>query len=160
EVFPSTRATPDELRTALSSADIVHVAAHGEHQPQSPMFSSLQMAGGPVFAYEFDQTKQIAPHVVLSACNLGQSTVRAGEEALGLTSVLLHLGTRCVVAGVARLNDDLAAHVMVRYHRRLAAGRDTAEALAEAAESDSGQLAPFQCFGASWSAPQPEPATS
>lgn len=153
EVLTGAAATPARLRTALSSADLVHVAAHGEHQPESPMFSSLQMAGGPAFAYEFDQTKQIAQHVVLSACNLGQTTVRAGEESLGLTSVLLHLGTQCVVAGVARVNDDLAAHVMVRYHRRLAAGQDAAVALAEAAEAESSGVAPFVCFGASWAAP-------
>ena len=36
-------------------------------------------------------------HVVLSACELGQATVRPGEESLGLTSVLLQLGARCVV---------------------------------------------------------------
>jgi len=34
---------------------------------------------------------------------------------LGLTSVLLHLGTRSVIAGVARVDDDVAAEVMVRY---------------------------------------------
>jgi len=152
-VLTGSSATPDELRTALSTSDLVHVAAHGEHQPESPMFSSLQMAGGPVFAYEFDQTAHIAQHVVLSACNLGQATVRAGEESLGLTSVLLHLGTQCVVAGVARVNDDIAAHVMVRYHHRVASGQDTAVALAEAVGSEAGPSAPFVCFGASWTAP-------
>lgn len=153
KVLTGAEASPAELRAALSTSDLVHVAAHGEHQPESPMFSSLQMAGGPAFAYEFDQNVQIAQHVVLSACNLGQATMRAGEEALGLTSVLLHLGSQCVVAGVARVNDDLAAHVMLRYHRRLASGQDTAVALAEAVPSDPGLAAPFVCFGASWTAP-------
>jgi tetratricopeptide (TPR) repeat protein len=157
EVLTEADATPVQLRKALSTADVVHVAAHGEHQPESPMFSSLQLAGGPVFAYEFDQTRQIADHVILSACNLGQSTVRTGEESLGLTSVLLHLGTRCVVAGVARVNDGLAAQVMVRYHSRLAGGQDAAAALAEAVESDGPAAAPFVCFGAAWSA-TPSPA--
>lgn len=58
-----------------------------------------------------------------------------------------------MVAGVARVNDDLAAHVMVRYHHRLAAGQDAAVALAGATEGLSGGVAPFVCFGASWSPP-------
>ena len=35
-----------------------------------------------------------APCVVLSACELGLATVRPGDEALGLTSVLLPSGAR------------------------------------------------------------------
>lgn len=155
--WSGSEATPSALRAALSSADLVHVAAHGEHQAESPMFSCLHMDGGPVFAYEFDQTGQIAEHVVLSACSLGQATVRAGEESLGLTSVLLHLGSVCVVAGVARINDDLAARTMIGYHRRLASGSDSATALAEAIETagtgEGSATAPFVCFGASWASP-------
>ena len=67
--------------------------------------------------------------MVLSACELGQATVRPGDESLGLASVLLQLGARCVVSGVAEVADDLAAEVMVGYHRRLAGGSDSATAL-------------------------------
>ena len=131
ELWPRSRvrlgeeAGPAALRRSLATADIVHVAAHGVHEPQSPLFSSLRLTGGPVFAYELDQAAGLAPHVVLSACELGQATVRPGDESLGLTSVLLALGTRSVVAGVARIPDDVCAEVMVRYHRALAAGVDS-----------------------------------
>ena len=46
-------ATSDEVVRALGSARIVHLAAHGVHEAQSPLFSSVQMADGPVFAHEF-----------------------------------------------------------------------------------------------------------
>ncbi|PZS13984.1 MAG: hypothetical protein DLM57_15455, partial [Pseudonocardiales bacterium] len=72
-----------------------------------------------------------------------------GDEALGLTSVLLHLGTRSVVAGVARVGDDLAAETMIEYHRLLANGQDSAAALAQAASAARAPV-PFVCFGASW----------
>jgi CHAT domain-containing protein len=127
----------------------VHVAAHGAHIPQNPMFSSLQLADGALFAYELAE-EQVAPHVVLSACELGQATLRTGDEALGLTRVLLQLGTQCVVAGVSQVDDDAAAAVMVDYHRRLAAGADSATALAAATEH-AGDV-PFVCFGSSWRA--------
>jgi tetratricopeptide (TPR) repeat protein len=140
------------LTEAMAKCRIVHVAAHGVHQTENPLFSSLHLADGPLFAHELDQTARTPEHVVLSACELGLATVRPGDEALGLTSVLLHLGTRSVVAGVARVNDDVAADTMINYHTRLARGEDSAAALAGAlAAGDPDQVAPFVCFGAAWS---------
>ena len=92
----------------MPGSRILHLAAHGVHQTENPLFSSLRLVDGPLFAHELDQTANTPEHVVLSACELGLATVRPGDEALGLTSVLLHLGTRSVVAGVARVGDDVA----------------------------------------------------
>ena len=150
-VHTGAEARQDEFVAAMAEATVVHVAAHGEHQAENPLFSSIRLDDGPVFAYEFDQTARAADHVVLSACELGQATIRPGDEALGLTSVLLHLGTRSVVAGVARVHDDIAADVMVRYHQALASGLDSAQALADACAADDQQPAPFVCFGSTWS---------
>ncbi|HET9649055.1 MAG TPA: CHAT domain-containing protein, partial [Microlunatus sp.] len=143
-----------DLADALSRDTVVHVAAHGSHERQNPMFSSLQLTDGPLYAYEIAH-RRIAPHVVLSACELGQATTRPGDEALGLTRVLLHLGTQCVVAGVAQVADELAGQVMADYHSRLAAGDDSASALAAA--TATGDYAPFVCFGSAWRALPPPP---
>ena len=136
----------EALRAALASATVVHVAAHGQHQTENPLFSSIRLEDGPLFAHELDHT---APHVVLSACELGVATIRPGDEALGLTSVLLHLGTRSVVSGVARVGDEAAAEAMIVYHQLLAAGRSSDESLATALARSRAPL-PFVCFGASW----------
>jgi CHAT domain-containing protein len=148
----SDRARRGDLATAMSQATVVHVAAHGEHQAENPLFSSIRLADGPLFAYELDQTARAAEHVILSACELGQATIRPGDEALGLTSVLLHLGTRSVISGVARVHDDVAAEVMTHYHRLLAAGLDSSQALAEACAEQRDLPAPFVCFGSAWRA--------
>ena len=139
----------DELVSALASATVVHVAAHGQHHAENPLFSLIRLVDGPLFAYELDHTSRAAEHVVLSACELGQATIRTGDEALGLTSVLLRLGTRSVISGVARVPDDVAAEVMTGYHAALAAGVDSASALAEACAASS-TPAPFVCFGSTW----------
>jgi CHAT domain-containing protein len=151
-VFAADGARRSEVAAAMTTATIVHVAAHGEHHAENPLFSSLQLADGPLFAYELDQTARAAEHVILSACELGQATIRPGDEALGLTSVLLHLGTRSVIAGVARVHDDVAAEVMTRYHALLSSGVDSARALAEACAEQRDLPAPFVCFGSAWSA--------
>lgn len=114
------------------------------------MFSSLSLTSGPLFAYELDQRPQLPEHVVLSACDAGQSTARA-TETLGLTSVLLQLGTACVVAGVARVHDDTAAQIMTAYHRELVRGAGAAEALCTAA-AQVVEPSPFVCFGTAWRA--------
>ena len=132
---------------ALGRARVLHVAAHGVHQAENPLFSCLRLADGVLFAHELDEGARTPDHVVLSACELGLATVRPGDEALGLASVLLRQGTRCVVAGVARVGDDVAAETMVDYHRRLAAGADSATALAQVTHD---RVAPFVCFGSAW----------
>ena len=151
-------ATTSAFVAAMSEADVLHVAAHGVHQPENPLFSSVRMADGPVFAHELERHGQAPEHVVLSACEVGLATIRPGDEALGLASVLLNLGTRSVIASVARVGDDIAAETMARYHARLAGGTDSAAALAAAlAEVETDVVPPFVNFGAAWS-PDLEPA--
>jgi CHAT domain-containing protein len=132
---------------------VLHVAAHGVHQPENPLFSYVRMADGPVFAHELDQKAHAPEHVILSACEVGLTTIRPGDEALGLASVLLHLGTRSVIAGVARVGDEIAELTMAGYHARLASGQNSAAALAAAlAEVDTDVTPPFVNFGAAWAA--------
>jgi tetratricopeptide (TPR) repeat protein len=141
------------LAEAMKTASVLHVAAHGVHQPENPLFSSVRMVDGPVFAHELDQNAHAPEHVVLSACEVGLATVRPGDEPLGLASVLLHLGTRSIIAGVARVGDEVAEPTMAAYHAKLASGADSATALAEAlAEVDSDVTPPFVNFGAAWAA--------
>jgi hypothetical protein len=149
ELLTGAEATTDEVRKALATADVVHVAGHGTHQQESPLFSSLRLVDGPLYAYELDADGGAAPCVVLSACEAGLATVRPGDEGLGLTNVLLHRGSRSVLAAVARVRDDVAAHVMGQVHASMSAGTHSAQALADAlAEGD--QVAPFMTFGSTW----------
>jgi hypothetical protein len=80
------------------------------------------------------------------------ATVRPGDEGLGLTNVLLQLGTDSVLAGIARVRDDVAAEVMHRVHHGIASGMDSAGALAAAQADcvDAGVPVPFLCFGSAW----------
>ena len=131
---PSRRA---DLVSALTRPGIVHVAAHGTHQVESPLFSSLHLHDGPVFAHELQPTGVRADHVVLSACEVGLASARPGHESLGLALSLLSLGARSVVAAVAPVPDDVAASTMTRHHELLASGLPSDEALARAvAETD------------------------
>jgi tetratricopeptide (TPR) repeat protein len=150
--YHAAKADRQTLSDALQRRTIVHIAAHGQHQQENPLFSHVQMDDGPLYAYELERNATSAEHVVLSACEVGSATVRPGDEPLGLTSVLLRLGTRSVVSGVAKVHDAVAAAVMTAYHRELAAGVDSAQALASAMSTATEVPAPFMCFGSAWHA--------
>ncbi len=137
-----------DVRTALSDATVVHVAAHGTHQEESPFFSSLHMADGPVFAHELPHPVG-AEHVVLSACDVGRSDLRPGDEPLGLTAALLALGVHSVVAAVAPVQDSVAEVAMVSYHRHLADGIPASRALARAI-TEHPDAGAFCLYGADW----------
>jgi CHAT domain-containing protein len=151
---PAGPATADDLRSALGTHDVVHVAAHATHHVESPVFSSVWMADGPVFLCDLERTEIAASHVVISACEAGQSRRRGPSHHLGLATGLLTLGVGSVVASPCRVPDATAAEVMTGYHRLLAAGHEAAEALATASAAVDLPLAgAFVAWGGPWSAP-------
>ena len=151
EVLVGDHATVGRMVRLLASPGIVHLAAHGRHEPDNPLFSSVRLADGPLFAHELD-AGGTSPHlVVLSSCEVGRASVRAGGEALGMASVLLRTGVGAVVAATAPLPDDTALRVMTRVHELLRDGTAIAPALATATAEDvqaTGRHVPLQVFGA------------
>lgn len=140
-------ATVDGVTRAASDVDVLHIAAHGRHSVDNPMFSGLDLADGTLFGYDIDQIPRMPDTVVLSACEVGRSSVRWGEEAVGMTRVWLHGGARCVVAAPVVVADDAACELLGAMHAGLAEGMAPADALAEAAVR-TGIVAPFQAHGA------------
>jgi CHAT domain-containing protein len=134
--------------TALAAeVDVLHIAAHGKHSADNPMFSGLDLADGALFGYDIDLVEKVPDTVVLSSCEVGRSSVSWGEEAIGMTRVWLHAGTRCVVAAPVIVADDDACELLSAVHEQMAAGFTPAEALAEASDR-TGIISPFQAHGA------------
>ncbi|HKP07060.1 MAG TPA: CHAT domain-containing protein, partial [Microbacterium sp.] len=132
---------------AASHADLLHVAAHGRHSAEHPLFSGLQLHDGTLFGYDIDLIEKVPHTVVLSACEVGRSSVRWHEEAVGMTRVWLHAGTRSVVAAPVVVADHDASELLAAMHEGLAAGQAPSEALT-AASVRTGIVAPFQVHGA------------
>ena len=153
-------ATVDATLRALDGAPLAHLATHGYHDRENVLFSRLDLADGPLMAYDVQRLSQAPRHVVLSACDVGRTVVRPGDEIFGFTAALLHLGTSTVISSVSRVDDETALAIMTAYHRALSAGARPAEALALAgahpgpagvapgAVALDAPLAPFVCFGA------------
>jgi hypothetical protein len=140
----------EPVRDLASRVDVFHVAAHGRHSADNPLFSGLELVDGPWFGYDIDQVRSIPSTVILSACELGRSTIRWGEESIGMTAAWLHAGARCVIASPALVDDDVACEVLAATHQMLADGAQPADALASAMAVIDGGVAPFICFGSGW----------
>ncbi|MFJ5993433.1 CHAT domain-containing protein [Lentzea sp. NPDC092896] len=139
-------ATAAEVLAHLDGADLVHVAAHGEHENENALFSRLELADGPLFAHELGRLRTPPAHVVLAACSLALNRIRPGDEALGFAGAMLAGGTRTVVAAASKVGDEVSAAAMADYHRALVAGAAPAVALAEAMAKDPFRR-PFLCLG-------------
>ena len=145
-LLTGTRATPAATLAGLGTAAVAHLAAHGQHQAENALFSTLELAGGPLLGYDLQRATRVPAMVVLSSCDLGLTDVRPGDETFGMVTALLAAGAGTVVASVARIADDTAMAAMVGYHQAIAGGRAPAAALAQALEPE--QAAGFVCFGA------------
>ena len=77
---------PDD-RACSGSPGIVHLAAHGRHEPDNPLFSSVRMADGPLFAHELDsgggrrRTSCCCPAARSAARASGPGERRSGSRA-------------------------------------------------------------------------------
>lgn len=148
-VLTNSHATAEAVSALAATVDVLHVAAHGQHSAENPLFSGLQLADGLWFGYDIDQLDAVPDVVLLSACEVGRSTVRWGEELIGMATAWLHAGARCVVASPAAVADQAAYDALVAVHRELANGLTPAAALAAAvppAGADRPPV-PFLCFG-------------
>ncbi|MCU1500659.1 MAG: hypothetical protein JWM12_13, partial [Ilumatobacteraceae bacterium] len=147
-------ATAEGVLRAMSTAGLVHIAAHGSFRADNPMFSSLRLVDGPLYVYDLQRLVRTPHTVVLTACNAGRSGVYGGDELLGTGVALLSLGVRSVIAPLLPVRDESTAPFAVDIHRGLAAGATPAEALGRAIANafadgdDPGRLAAaasFQC---------------
>ena len=124
--------TVEGLKEALGGVSLAHIATHATFNSENPMFSSLRLGDGDLNVYDIERVKPPPATVVLSACDSGYTETRAGLELAGLTSALLSMGTRSVVASIGLVPDSPAtSDLMVRFHRRLASGISPSRALAE-----------------------------
>jgi CHAT domain len=144
-------ATVDATLRALDGSPLAHLATHGHHDQENVLFSRLDLADGPLMAYDVQGLSAPPRHVVLSACDAGRAVVRVGDELLGFTAALLHIGTPTVISSVTRVADEVAFGLMTAYHQVLSTGTRPATALALATASvatSDAPVTPFVCFGA------------
>lgn len=125
-------ATQIALRNALPGADVLHLACHGQFRADSPYFSALHLADGPLTVRDAAGLPLSARLVTLSACETGLSKVAPGDEALGLLRGFLMAGAPRVLATYWTVDDASTAALMSRFYAALLAGAAPSAALRDA----------------------------
>ncbi|WP_223179522.1 CHAT domain-containing protein [Streptomyces griseicoloratus] len=138
----------------LDGAALAHIAAHGTFRADSPLFSSLRMADGPLIVHDFERLDRSPYRIILSCCDTARFASVGADELLGLVTALLPLGTAGVVACSAPVNDAAVVPLMLALHKGLDAGLSLAEALRDARAALPGDAThqatgwAFSAFGA------------
>jgi hypothetical protein len=141
-------ATTTNLMTAMTDSALVHIACHGRFAPENPLFSSLQLADGPLFVYDIERIESPAECVVLSACYGGLTAARPGEQLLGTLASLIAIGTRTLIAATVPVPDRLdTVDVMDCWHEQFASGAPPSQALADARSIAPMVAGSFVCVG-------------
>lgn len=128
-VLQGAAATVEAALQALDGARLGHLAAHGTFRSDAPTFTSLTLADGPLMIHDLDRLRRPPESLVLSACDSGGLQPIGADEALGLVTSLLAIGTSGVVASVTPVNDAATLVVMRALHTVVAAGGSLAEGL-------------------------------
>jgi CHAT domain-containing protein len=145
-VLTGAAATVAATTAAIDGAAMAHVAAHGRHRAESPLFSCLELADGPLMGHDVARLRRPPRLAVLSSCEVGLGDVRPGDESIGMSTALLAAGTATVIASVSRVPDTAAMPAMTTLHRELVRGAAPAAALARA--NTVGEPLGFICLGA------------
>lgn len=137
-VITDDSATASAVLAAIDGSSLAHLAAHGRFRADSPMFSSIRLADGPLTVYDFQQLRRAPYRIVLPCCDSGALQPVGADELLGLTTALLPLGTAGIVATTVPVNDTATVPLMRALHAALRTGSTMAEALATARTETSG----------------------
>lgn len=149
QVLTGVEAESNRVGWLASRVDLFHVAGHGLHPGDHPLFAAVELADGPWFGHDVDLLPRTPALVVLSACDLGRVSVLHGEESVGMSAAWLHAGARAVISSPALIADEVACEVFASWHQRVAGGAAPADALAQVvAEADD--VVPLLNFGAGW----------
>jgi CHAT domain-containing protein/Flp pilus assembly protein TadD len=129
EVWLGADASEARLKGAVASVDILHLATHGEPNPQAPLFSALHLAPGEgedgrLEVHEILRLDLRAALVVLSACQTALQAglgapLPAGEDFIGLIAALLEAGAASVLATLWPVADRSTAELMGTFYRAL-----------------------------------------
>ena len=129
-------ATEAQVKKLLETANVVHLATHGELSEDDPLSSAVLLVpgGGEDGRLEVREVFGLDMHarlVVLSACETGLGKLSRGDELVGLQRAFLYAGTPAVVTTLWKVDDKATFELVRSFYTRLE-GTGPVEALRQA----------------------------
>ncbi len=126
-------------------AQILHIAAHGQHRLDQPDLSYIQLADGQLYTDDLLQQDMSYELVTLSACETGRARVAGGDELIGLGRGFLYAGAGALVLSLWQVPDETSLRLMEAMYRALREGASKPAALNAARQTvlaEAGELHP------------------
>lgn len=143
-VYTGTAASELQLRTVVSGASVLHLAAHGNYNTANALYSAIALATDEAETYDglletheiFGLPLQGNALVTLSACETNVGAISRGDEVVGLTRAFFFAGSPTVISSLWNVSDSATGALMTAFYRHwLKEGMSKAEAL-QAAQAD------------------------
>lgn len=126
DVLTGRAALEGTFKRMASTADTIHLSAHGRFEPVDARGSGIFLSGsagdqedGYLQAREIGAMDLNARLVVLAACVSGLGRVASGEGMIGLSRAFFVAGAPAVVGSQWPVDSEATRDLMVRFHRRL-----------------------------------------
>ena len=118
------QATESLFKSYASRVPVLHIASHGEFNPEEPLSSRLLLVGdetndGSLTVGELYDLELNSELVTLSACQTGLGDVQSGDDVIGLTRGFLFAGAANIVASLWMVDDEATARLMVNLYNNL-----------------------------------------
>ena len=123
------RATQEAVLLRLSSASLIHIAAHASFTLDSPLDSGILLADGVLTGRTILAHHLQADLVVLSACETAMSRTLGGDELAGLAIAFLYAGAQSLLVSLWAVDDPATAALMAAFYDARVAGADKGQAL-------------------------------
>ena len=129
-------ATESWLVKNLQDYGIIHIASHGQYNPDQPLFSAVELApdnvnDGHLTSNEVFGLQLRADLIALSACQSGLGRISKGDDIVGLNRAFVYAGTRQLMTTLWRV-DDISTAILFKYVYRNMRETDRAEAVRQA----------------------------
>ena len=122
------------FRKYASDFRFIHIASHGDFEPERPLDSSVLLApegtdDGRLTVSDLYSMRIGADLVTLSGCETGLGRIANGDDVVGLTRGFLYAGTRTIVASLWQVDDRATGDLMIAFYRSIANGLSKRDAL-------------------------------
>jgi CHAT domain-containing protein/tetratricopeptide (TPR) repeat protein len=115
-VFVGQDATLDVLRNLGAESRIIHIATHGSHRQDNPLFSTIRLGDSYLNLYDLYDLRLPVQLLTLSGCSTGLNVVTGGDELLGLIRGLLYTGAQSLMLSLWDVNDHSTASLMESFY--------------------------------------------
>ena len=153
-------ASESMLKSIMPGYSVVHLAVHGESDPDEALNSRLifreegdSLNDGSLYAYElYGMSLRNTILVVLSACESGIGKHQPGEGFLSIARGFAYAGCPSQVISLWKINDRTTAQVMGIFYKNLSAGDDIGVAMTKAKRTYINSANEFNSHPSYWAA--------